>query len=96
MKAVTEMVRVDEQHVEDSLRQAMLQLDGESEFVLDFSLVRRIGPRALQELETLAELAEDKAVRIVLGGVNIDVYKAMKLLHLTRHFSFRNGDRAYE
>jgi hypothetical protein len=33
-------------------------------------------------------MADDKAVKAVLHGVNIDIYKVLKLVNLTRRFSF--------
>jgi len=55
---------------------------------LDFSSVRRIDPSALREMEELAGLADDKAITVVLRGVNVDVYKVLKLARLTPRFSF--------
>jgi anti-anti-sigma regulatory factor len=58
------------------------------EAVLDFSSVRRIDPNALKAMETLAGRAEEKAVKVVLHGVNVDVYKVLKLVKLAPRFSF--------
>lgn len=93
MNHVIEVVSIDGRRVENSLRDAALQLDRNSEIVLDFSSVRRIAPRALEDLQTLADLAREKAITIVLRGINIDLYRTLKLLDLTRHFSFRNEDQ---
>jgi len=92
MKAATETVSIDERRLEEGVREAGLRLIRGGEILLDFSCVRRMGPRGLREMETLAELAQEKACRIVLRGVNIDLYKALKLLDLTRRFSFRNEE----
>jgi anti-anti-sigma regulatory factor len=56
--------------------------------VLDFSSVRRIDPNALRAMEKLAGLADGKAVKVVLRGVNVDIYKVLKLVKLTSRFSF--------
>ena len=56
--------------------------------VLDFSSVRRIDPSALREMEELAGIADEKAVKVVLRGVNVDIYKVLKLVKLTSRFSF--------
>ena len=61
---------------------------GESEVVLDFSSVRRIDGNALQAIEKLAAIAGDKAANVVLCGVNVDVYKVLKLAKLAARFSF--------
>jgi hypothetical protein len=41
-------------------------------------------------MEEFARIADDKAVRIVLRGVNVDVYKVLKLVKLAHRFSFVN------
>ena len=60
----------------------------QGEVVLDFSSVRRIDPSALRAMEKLAGIADDKAVKVVLRGVNVDIYKVLKLVKLTPRFSF--------
>jgi anti-anti-sigma regulatory factor len=73
------------------LREAGEKLDGtEGEAVLDFSSVRRLDANAVRAIEELARVADEKAVKIVLRGVNVDVYKVLKLVKLTRRFSFVN------
>ena len=54
----------------------------EGEAILDFSSVRRIDPSALQAMEEFVRIADDKAVKVVLRGVNVDVYKVLKLVKL--------------
>ena len=56
--------------------------------VPDPNAVRRIDPGALRAMEKLAGVADDKAVKVVLRGVNVDVYKVLKLVKLTSRFSF--------
>jgi anti-anti-sigma regulatory factor len=58
------------------------------EVVLDFSSVRRIDPPAIRAMEDLAVIADERAVKIVLRGVNIDLYKVLKLVKLAPRFSF--------
>ena len=41
-------------------------------------------------MEELARLADEKAVKIVLRGVNVDVYKVLKLVKLSPRFNFVN------
>ena len=68
-----------------------LSLDGGgSEIVLDFSSVRRIDPSTLRTMEKLAAAAQAKSVKVVLGGVNVDVYKVLKLMKLTGLFVFQD------
>ncbi len=58
------------------------------ELTMDFSSVERIDSRAVQALEQLAHKADEKKLKVVLRGVNIHVYKALKLVRLTRRFAF--------
>ena len=84
-------LNVDGEHVALSLQEAKGKLDGaDSEVVLDFSPVRRVDSNALGALEELARIADEKTVKVVLRGVSVDIYKALKLAKLTRRFSFVN------
>ena len=72
-----------------ALQEALQALDtAEGEMVLDFSSVPRVDPAALQVMEKLAATAGAKSVKVVLRGVNIDIYRALKLMKLTPRFSF--------
>jgi len=84
-------LNIDETCVVQALRGAGNTLDGtKAEAVLDFSSVRRIDPGALAAIDAFAGIAEKKGVKVVLRGVNIDVYKVLKLMKLTTRFSFVN------
>jgi len=84
-------LNIDEARVVPALIEAGEKLDGtEGEAVLDFSSVRRIDSAGVRALEELARVADEKSVKIVLRGVNVDVYKVLKLIKLTRRFSFVN------
>jgi anti-anti-sigma regulatory factor len=77
--------------VAEALRQACEQTaDAEREVVLDFSAVARMNPDALAVLENLAASAEEKAVKVTLRAVSVDVYRVLKLAKLTSRFSFIN------
>jgi len=85
------VLNIDETRVVQALREAGDRLDGaEAEAVLDLSSVRRIDPSALLAIEAFAGIADKKGVKVVLRGVNIDVYKVLKLMKLTPRFSFAN------
>src|SRR5271157_4310953 len=73
-------------HVLQEARERLDSADGD--VCLDFSSVRRIDPSALREMEELASIADDKAVKVVLRGVNVDIYKVLKLMKLAPRFSF--------
>ena len=82
---------VDETRVVPALREAGEKLDGtEGEVALDLSSVQRIDSSALGALEELARIADEKNVKVALRGVNVQVYKVLKLVKLTRLFSFVN------
>jgi anti-anti-sigma regulatory factor len=82
-------LKIDEECIVHGLENAGQQLDdAEGEMVLDFSSVCRIDPSALREMEKLADVADVKAVKVGLRGVNIDVYKVLKLVKLAPRFSF--------
>jgi anti-anti-sigma regulatory factor len=71
------------------IEQALAKLDGAGgEVVLDFSSVRRIDPSAIEAMERLAGAADDRAVKVAVRGVHVDVYKVLKLVKLTPRFSF--------
>ena len=36
----------------------------------------------------LASIAEDKSIKVVLRGVNVEIYRVLKLLKLASRFSF--------
>jgi anti-anti-sigma regulatory factor len=85
------LLTMDEKRLATALKEAGQKLDGAGgEAVLDFSSVRRVDTHAVLALEALASIADEKAVKIVLRGVNVDVYKVLKLVKLTARFSFVN------
>jgi anti-anti-sigma regulatory factor len=91
MPMIAVSLNIDETRVVQALQEAEDKLDGtEGEAVLDFSSVRRIDPSAALAIEALAGVADQKGVKVVLRGVNIDVYKVLKLMKLTSRFSFAN------
>jgi anti-anti-sigma regulatory factor len=89
MTMIGSWLEIDGEHLVQALQDAGEKLNSaDGEVVLDFSSVRRIEPSALGALEKLAGTADDKAVKVVLRGVNVDVYKVLKLVKLTPRFSF--------
>ena len=63
---------------------------GEQELVLDFSAVSRIDTGALTALENLLRAAGEKGIRVSLRGVNVAVYKVLKLTKVAQRLSFVN------
>jgi anti-anti-sigma regulatory factor len=89
MAPVMELLRVEEQPIAIALREAGRQLQqGEGEIVIDFSAVHRIDAQALQALEELAAKADERSIKVALRGVNVVIYKVLKLTKLTSRFVF--------
>lgn len=55
-------------------------VDGEIAF--DLSAVRRIDAAAIGALQLLSDKAMARGVKVSLRGANVDIYKALKLVHL--------------
>ena len=73
----------------DVLKQdAFERLETTQDLVLDFSSVSRVDAGSLKALEELADRARDRSAQIALLGVNLDIYKVLKLVKLTPRFSF--------
>ena len=81
-------VNIEEGRAVLALEEAGEKLKAEGEAVLDFSSVRRVDSSTLRAMEEFARIAEKKAAKVILRGVNVDVYKVLKLVKLTRRFSF--------
>jgi anti-anti-sigma regulatory factor len=91
MAMIAVWLKIDEERVVQELQEAAEKLDSaDDEVVLDFSSVRRIDPSVLRAMEEFAGKADNKGVKVVLRGVNVDVYKVLTLVNLTSRFSFVN------
>lgn len=91
MSDIALFLTIDEERVVTALQEAAGSLDrAQGEVVLDFSSVCRIDSGALRALEDFGRVADEKAVKVALRGVNVDVYKVLKLVKLTQRFSFVN------
>ena len=84
-------LKIDGTRVLPTLEQAREKLDSaDGEVVLDFSTVSRIDPGVLRAMERIADTADGKGSKAVLRGVNVQIYKVLKLMRLTSRFLFRN------
>ncbi len=91
MTSIAEGTEINDQTVTAAVELATQKLDSaRGETMLDFSGVARIDASTLRALEELARLADEKEVKVTLKGVRVDVYKVLKLVKLTRPFSFVN------
>jgi anti-anti-sigma regulatory factor len=83
--------KIEEASVVQALKEAGEKLDStEGEVVLDCSSVIRIDASGLIAIEEFANKADDKGVKVALRGVNVSVYKVLKLMKLASRFSFVN------
>ncbi|MBZ5613228.1 MAG: STAS domain-containing protein [Acidobacteriia bacterium] len=91
MAVIAVWLKVDEERIVQALQEAKERLDSvEGEVALDFSSVRRIDPSALRAMEEFADMAGAKGVKLALRGVDVRVYKVLKLVNLASRFSFVN------
>jgi anti-anti-sigma regulatory factor len=89
MGVISMLLKLDEKQIVPALQEVGQKLgSANDEVVLDFSAVRRIGTDAVRAIEELAGKADEKAVKIVLRSVNVDVYKVLKLVKLASRFCF--------
>jgi anti-anti-sigma regulatory factor len=83
------LAKIEAESAIEALREIGDQLaNADGEVALDLSPVRRIDAAMIRALETLADRADAKAIKIALHGVNVDVYRVLKLVKLTPRFSF--------
>ena len=89
MATDSKVLEIDAKNVALCLQQVRMDLDGSGgDPVLDFSSVQRLDPQALRELEELLALAEDKTVQVEMRGVNVEIYKVLKLVKLASRIRF--------
>jgi anti-anti-sigma regulatory factor len=89
----TEMIatrlKIDEERVLEALQLAEEKLSSvNGEVTLDLSSVRRLDASALRALQSFAEAADAQGAKVLLLGVDIAVYKVLKLMKLKSRFSF--------
>lgn len=82
-------IKVEPDRMIDALKhEALDQVETGQRVILDFSSVSRVDAASLKALEQLAHLARDRSAQIALLGVNLDIYKVLKLVKLTPQLSF--------
>ena len=83
--------KVEGDRVVQALQEAQEKLDNaDGEVLLDFSGVRRVDPNALRAMEEFTGAADARSVKVTLCGVNVDIYKVLKLARLSSRFSMVN------
>jgi anti-anti-sigma regulatory factor len=89
MAMIAVWLKIDEKRIVQALQEAEEELDSvEGEMALDLSSLRRIDPNALRAMEEFADIADTKGVKVVLRGVDVGVYKVLKLVNLASRFSY--------
>ena len=84
---------LDEKNVVPALRDIAKQLNGSrGQVILNFAGIKRIDSTALQALEELVHTAEQKGVKVALRGVDVYVYRVLKLMKLASRLSFVNSE----
>jgi len=93
MTMISLWLDIDEKSIVSALQEAAEKLDSaKGEIVLDFVSVPKVDIAALRAIEAIANKAAEKSVKVVLHGVNVDVYKVLKLTKLAPRFSFVSQD----
>lgn len=83
--------KVDNESVASILREVEKSLKrAQGELIIDFSSVARLDGVALSSLAEFASKADTASVKVILRGVNVDVFKVLVLMKLNSRFSFVN------
>lgn len=86
-----EFLKIDSQHVVSTLEHVRENLNRNTGDVsLDFTSVRQANSADLRSLEQLLIEADEKKLKVLLRGVNVNFYKALKLAKLAARFTFVN------
>jgi anti-anti-sigma regulatory factor len=89
MATIAVWTKIEEDDAVEALRDAGEKLEAANGAItLDFSSVHRISAGVVRAMEELANQAEEKGVKVALRGVNVDVYKVLKLVKLSGRFTF--------
>jgi anti-anti-sigma regulatory factor len=70
----------------DKVRTERKETEGEVQ--LDCRTLRRLDGNGMRALTDLARWAREKEVKVVIRGVNVELYKVLKLARLTSTFVF--------
>jgi anti-anti-sigma regulatory factor len=91
MTTACESIVVNGEYVAETLKDVCGKLPSTGgEVLLDFFFVQTLDPAAIKGLEDLAGTADVLKVKVILRGVNVEIYKVLKLSDLTSRFLFIN------
>jgi len=86
---MAQFVKVDQKNVVAVLKEAGKELaKAEGEVVVDFSSLEWVDSALVKALQEFADTADCAGVKVGLRGVNIGIYRVLKLVGLTARFSF--------
>ena len=89
MATTAAWMKVDQDSAITALRDAVQKVEASNgDVMVDFSSVRRIDAGVVRIMEELATRAEERGAKIALRGVNVTVYKVLKLVKLSSRFMF--------
>lgn len=81
------VISLEEKLIPASTESGRIEVD-ESQTVVDFSHVERLDSNSLASVRDLAKRAGDSESKVIVRGLSVEVYKALKLAKLTSGFSF--------
>lgn len=89
MTTACESIVVNGHHVAETLKEVRggLAANG-GEVLLDFFFVQTLDPAGIEGLEQLSATAQLLKAKVILRGVNVELYKVLKLSELTDKFLF--------
>ena len=80
---------IDGEHVAQQLNDIREKLATEGpEVLLDFFLAQALDPADIRALDELATSASAESTKLFVRGINIEMYKVLKLAGLTEKFEF--------
>lgn len=87
--AISVLVKLEAHNAGPALEAECQRLDGgPGEAIIDLSALGRIDAGAVAGLEAFVRTAESKSVQVIFTGVNVDVYRVLKLVKLAAKVSF--------
>jgi anti-anti-sigma regulatory factor len=93
MAVIAVWLNINGKGVASELQEAAEKLDSsDGEVIVDFASVRRIDSSALRAMQGFAGKADEKAVKVVLRSVSVEVYRVLKLMKLAPRFTFASRD----
>jgi anti-anti-sigma regulatory factor len=95
MPTIAVLIKVEEGRIAAALHEWVMRMDSVGGgIVVDFSSVSRIDPSGLRAIDEFAKLADANGVKVSVRGMNVDVYRVLKLADLAQRWSFASWHSA--